>query len=455
MKNKNVLVVGMARSGIAAAKLLSERGAHVRISDIKTKDQFTDGLKELERPGIEWRLGEKSETLLDGMDLLVISPGVPIDKPVVVKAKEMGIPVIGELELAYRMSQGSVVAITGTNGKTTTTTLMGEIFKNMGKRTFVVGNIGYPYSAVAAQTQPDDVVVAEVSSFQLETIDTFHPTISAILNITEDHLVRHGTMEVYIALKARIFENQHEDDTVVLNYDDPIVRGLEKQPLCNVIYFSRTQVPPCGAYVRDGEIVFRWDGVDKAICPAAEVYIPGPHNLENALAATAMAMAAGVPAAVIRHTLRTFKGVEHRIEFVREIKGVRFINDSKGTNVDSTIKAVDTMKTDTVLIAGGSDKHTSFEPLCKAIVRSKIRHVVLIGDTAPQLERQLKEAGFESIEHAGYDFQKAIDMAFRRAECGWNVLLSPACASFDMFTDYEHRGREFKRIVGEMSKQGR
>lgn len=453
MKNKNVLVVGMARSGIAAAKLLADKGAQVRISDMKTKEQFAGSLKELERPGIEWRLGEKSEDLLEGMDLLVISPGVPVDKPVVVKAREMGIPVIGELELAYRMSQGSVVAITGTNGKTTTTTLVGEIFKNMGRRTFVVGNIGYPYSAAAADTRPEDVVVAEVSSFQLETIDTFHPTISAILNVTEDHLIRHGTMEAYIGLKARIFENQHEDDTVVLNYDDPIVRGLDKQPLCNVLYFSRTQVPPCGAYVKDGDIVFHRDGVEKAICPASEVYIPGPHNLENALAATAMAMAAGVPAAVIRHTLRTFKGVEHRIEFVREIKGVRFINDSKGTNVDSTIKAVDTMKNDTVLIAGGSDKHTSFEPLCRTIAGSRVRRVVLIGDTAPQLELQLREAGFEQIERAGYDFKKAIELAFSRAECGWNVLLSPACASFDMFEDYEHRGREFKRIVDEMDKQ--
>ena len=450
MNGKKVMVLGMARSGVAAAKLLSERGAYVLISDQKTKEKLAEAVKPLEDcKNVEWRLGEPAEELLAGQDVLVISPGVPIDSPVVRKAQELGVEVIGELELGYRTAKGLLVAITGTNGKTTTTTLVGEIFKNLGKRTYVVGNIGFPYTAVSGGMTEDDVTVCEVSSFQMESAKEFRPRVSAMLNITEDHLNRHYTMENYAATKARIFANQTaEHEAVVLNYDDETVRAMAEQVKCRVIWFSRKEIPPFGAFVDHGEIVYGTKEDHAAICPAGEVYIPGPHNLENALAATAMTMAAEVPEDVIAQTLRTFKGVEHRIEFVRELDGVRFINDSKGTNADSTIKAVETMNKPTVLIMGGSDKHVDFTEMCEIIKKSPyIKRVVLIGQTAQQLDETLKKVGYEAYVHAGYDFKAAIEKAFSLAEAGGNVLLSPACASFDMFKDYEQRGAIFKEIV--------
>ncbi len=452
---KRVMVLGMARSGVAAAKLLSEAGCLVRLSDQKSREQLGAAVSPLEAlSGIEWRLGEKAEELLAGEEALVISPGVPIDSPAVKKAREMGVEVLGEMELAFRMSRGMLVAITGTNGKTTTTTLMGELFRAAGRNAYVVGNIGFPYTAIASETKDEDVTVCEVSSFQLESVKEFRPNISAMLNITEDHLNRHYTMENYIATKARIFENQRENDTLVLNYDDAMLRGMAEKAKCRVSWFSRKAVPPFGAFVQDGQIVFGTEEAYKAVCRADEVYIPGPHNLENALAATAMAMAAGIPVPVIRHMLRTFKGVEHRIELVRELDGVRFINDSKGTNADSTIKAVETMNRPTVLMLGGSDKHVDFTGMCEVIKNSPyIRQVVLIGQTAGQLGETLAKVGYTAYTHMGSDFQAAIEKAFDLAEEGGNVLLSPACASFDMFRDYEQRGEIFKQIVGALESR--
>lgn len=450
MTGKKVMVLGMARSGVAAATLLSELGAYVRLNDQKTKEKLGDAVKPLEAcKNIEWRLGEPAEALLEGQDVLLISPGVPIDSPVVKKAQELGVEVIGELELGYRTAKGLLVAITGTNGKTTTTTLVGEIFKNFGKQTYVVGNIGFPYTAVSGGMKEEDVTVCEVSSFQMESVKEFHPRISAMLNITEDHLNRHYTMENYAATKARIFANQKgEDEAVVLNYDDEAVRVMAENVKCRVIWFSRKAEPAFGAFVKNGMIVYGTAEEHTLICPAEDVYIPGPHNLENALAAVAITMAAGVPADVIAHTLMTFTGVEHRIEFVRELDGVRFINDSKGTNADSTIKAVETMNRPTVMIMGGSDKHVDFTAMCEIIRKSPyIEHVVLIGQTAQQLDETLKKVGYTSYVHAGYDFRAAIDKAFDLAADGGNVLLSPACASFDMFKDYEQRGEIFKEIV--------
>jgi len=449
MNGKKVMVLGMARSGVAAAKLLDSLGAYVCVSDQKTREQLGEAVKPLEEcANVEWRLGEPAEELLAGQDILVISPGVPIDSAVVKKAEALGIEVIGELELGYRTGKGLLVGITGTNGKTTTTTLVGEIFKNNGKQTYVVGNIGFPYTAVSGEMKEEDVTVCEVSSFQLESVREFRPKVSAILNITEDHLNRHYTMENYASVKCRIFENQDSDECVVLNWDDAMLRELAKNAKCQVIWFSRREVPPFGAFVSEGNIVYGTNEDNRVICPADEVYIPGPHNLENALAAAAMTLAAGVPAPVIRHTLRTFKGVEHRIEFVRELDGVRFINDSKGTNADSTIKAVETMNRPTVLLMGGSDKHVDFTAMCEIIKKSPyIAHVVLIGQTAKQLGETLEKVGYTAFEHAGYDFRAAIEKAFELAEAGGNVLLSPACASFDMFKDYEQRGEIFKEIV--------
>ncbi len=456
MNGKKVMVLGMARSGVAAAKLLDELGAQVRINDQKTKEQLADAVRPLEGcKNIEWRLGEKADELLAGEDILMISPGVPIDSAVVLKAKELGVEVIGELELGYRTGKGLLIAITGTNGKTTTTTLMGEILKNAGKNTYVVGNIGFPYTAVSGRMTEEDATVCEVSSFQLESVASFHPHVSAILNITEDHLNRHYTMENYAATKARIFENQTgAEEYVVLNYDDAALRKMASCAKCEVIWFSRKAEPPKGAFVEDGIIVYKDQNTACEICRADEVYIPGPHNLENALAAVAMSMAAGVPVEFIRDTLRTFKGVEHRIEFVRELDGIRFINDSKGTNADSTIKAVETMNRPTVLILGGSDKHVDFTAMCEVIKNSPyIRNIVLIGQTAQQLDETLAKVGYNQYVHAGYDFKAAIDKAFGLAEEGGNVLLSPACASFDMFKDYEQRGEIFKKIVNELESR--
>ncbi len=451
MKDKKVLVFGMARSGIAAAKLLLQRGAKVTICDSKAEADFDGALDELKANGATLLLGEAHpEDRVEGMDALVVSPGIPVEHPAVERAKALGVEVMGEVEYAYREATGLLVAITGTNGKTTTTSLLGEMFKNAGKRTFVVGNIGTPYSGAAGQTRPGDVTVCEISSFMMETSSKFHPAICAVLNISEDHLNRHGTMEKYIALKERIFENCVGDDWVVLNWDDPVTRDMAGRVKCRVGWFSSRNEVPFGAFVKDGVIAYGTAHDFKPICPAAELYIPGEHNLKNALAATAMAMAAGVPAPVIRHTLKTFKGVEHRIEFVRELDGVRFIDDTKGTNVQSTIQAVRAMDRPTVLILGGYDKHTDFTPLCEEILKCPIARIVLIGDTAKQFEQTLEKVGYHAWTHAGYDFKKAIDMAFEQANPGGNVLLSPCCASFDMFHNAEERGEMFKEIVNAM-----
>lgn len=450
LEKKRVLVVGMARSGIAAAELLLRHGAVPVLSDMKTEDAFGDQLSHLHGTACEFRLGEDSVSLLDETDILMISPGVPIDAPVVKAAREKSMPVIGELELAYSLLQGDVLALSGTNGKTTTTTLLGRIFENAGRITHVAGNIGYPLSSVAMTAKKDDVSVVEVSSFQLESIKTFHPHVAALLNITEDHLNRHGTMAQYIKLKQRIFENQTPEDFAVLNADDPVLEKMAEKLLSQVAFFSRTRQLKQGAFVKNGKIVWQWNGETVSVCDADQILIPGPHNLENALAATAMACAMGVPAPVIRHTLMSFTGVEHRIEKVRVFQGVTYINDSKGTNVDSTIKAVQSMKAPTVIILGGYDKHTDFMPLCKEIVASpNITHAVVMGQTAGQIRTQLAEAGYVSIVSAS-DMADAIDKSRALAVSGGNVLLSPACASFDMFKDFEQRGEVFKEIVNQL-----
>ena len=451
MKDKNVMVLGMARSGIAAAELLLLRGAKVTVCDMKTEDKFEGALDGIRAAGAAFMLGEAHpEERLAGFDALVVSPGIPVDHPALVKAGELGIEVMGEVELAYRESTGLLLAVTGTNGKTTTVSLLGEIFKNAGRRTFVVGNIGTPYSGAVPEMKPGDVTVCEISSFQMETAKEFHPAISAVLNISEDHLNRHGTMEVYVAMKERIFANCGPEDTLVLNWDDPVTRGMADRARCRILWFSSRNPVPEGAFVQDGSIVFGTPAANKPVCRPEEIYIPGEHNLKNALAATAMAMAAGIPAPVVRHTLRTFRGVEHRIEFVRELDGVRYINDSKGTNCDSTFQAVRAMDRPTVLILGGSDKHVDFTPLCEEITRCPITHCVLIGKTAQQWQDTLEKVGYHSWTRAGYDFKAAIETARSLAVPGGNVLLSPSCASFDMFSDYEERGRIFKDIVNQM-----
>lgn len=449
-KDKRTLVVGMARSGVAVAQLLLRHGAKVIVNDSKTEAELGDALTPLSGLPVERQLGCPAADCLTGIDALVISPGISVDAPFVQKARAQGAYVTGELETAWQLSRGEMVAVTGTNGKTTTVSLLGEIFKNAGRVTHVVGNIGYPYSQAGLESRDEDVFVCEVSSFQMETADTFHPQVAALLNITEDHLNRHGTMENYTRMKMRMFQNQTAEDVAVFNDDDPALAPLISQVKSRVMRFSRKHPVDCGAYVQDGWMMVRWDGRELRVCETAEIRIPGPHNLENALAACCVAVAMGVPTAVVRHSLRTFPGVEHRIEFVRELDGVRYINDSKGTNVDSTIKAVQTMTRPTAIILGGYDKHCDFTPLAREMVASPmIRQAVLIGVTAEQIARTLAANGFEGVSRAE-TLKGAIDRCRALASDGWNVLLSPACASFDMFSDYEARGRIFKELVNDL-----
>ena len=449
-EKKKVLVVGMARSGVAAAQLLRAYGAEVAVNDSKTEEELGAQLLPLEGLQVERHFGCGAMDLLEGRDVLVISPGIPDSAPFVRRAREMGLYVIGELELASQLSKAALVAVSGTNGKTTTVSLLGEIFANSGKVTHVVGNIGYPFSLAALVSRREDVAVCEVSSFQMETADTFHPHVALLTNITEDHLNRHGTMEVYRMLKMRMFSNQTGEDYAVFNADDPGLEGLSSQVKSAVLTFSRLKEVREGAFVREGQIILRFHGVEKRVCGVEEVWIPGPHNLENALGAVCVAAAMNVPIPVIRHSLRTFRGVEHRIETVRELDGIEYINDSKGTNVDSTIKAVQTMTRPTVIILGGFDKHTSFDPLAREMADSTtIREAVLIGETADLIAASLERAGFPAPHRAG-SMQEAVDLSRSLAGPGGCVLLSPACASFDMFRDYEERGRVFKEIVNRL-----
>ena len=442
---KKVMIVGMAKSGIASARLLLDHGARVVLYDAKTEDRFPDGALDAFKGRAEFALGADPGPVAEAADALVLSPGVPTNLDFIIKAQRDGKKVIGEIELGFLFSQAEFVAITGTNGKTTTTALTGEIFKNAGFNTFVLGNIGVPIAAEADKTGKGDIVVAETAALQLETIETFRPHACAVLNITEDHLNRYGTMENYIAAKARIFENQTQDDFCVLNYDNDITRAMAKQPRSRIILFSRQVKLDSGVFIEEGNIVSAEDDGKHVICRPDEVKIPGVHNLENALAATALARSYKIPADVIRHTRMTFPGVEHRIEFVREVDGVRYINDSKGTNPDATEKAAAAMTRPTVIIMGGYDKNSSFEQLIAGF-GDNIRAIVAIGDTQQKILRDAEKAGFKNIYTAD-SFEEAVLMSRKLAQEGWNVLLSPACASYDMFTDFEERGRVFKSIV--------
>ncbi len=445
-KDKKILVVGMARSGVASAELLCRLGAKVAIYDIKTKEELPQNIAEmLSGLPVADMLGIDPTDAIEDMDMLVLSPGVPLGLPFIKKAYELKKSVIAELELGYSVSKADFIAITGTNGKTTTTALTGEIFKNAGYNTYVMGNIGIPVTQNALDTKAGDVVVAETAALQLDTIDEYRPLGSAILNITEDHLDRYGAMEYYIAAKAKIFKNQEGQDYCVLNYDDKIVRGFEKNIKARVFWFSIKEKITNGAYVEDGKIIFARDGEKVEVMPANELRIPGKHNLENALAATTLACLYGISAEVVAQTLRTFKGVEHRIEFVRNVEGVSFINDSKGTNPDATIKAILAMDKPIVLILGGYDKNSYFEPLFEEF-NGNVRAVIVLGDTTKKIIKAAQNCGYENYIIAN-GFEDAVFKAYSIAREGDVVLLSPACASWDMFKDFEERGNVFKQIV--------
>ncbi len=448
--NKKVLVCGMAKSGITAAKLLHELGAVVTVTDIKPLEAFKGALSQLEQLNIKFALGGSPDTLVKEQDLLVISPGVPIDVPFLNLARSLGIPIWGEVELAYSLSKAPVYAITGTNGKTTTTALTGQIFFSHNKETKVVGNIGVPFCSKVQETPEEGCFVVEISSFQLESIVSFKPKVAAVLNITPDHINRHYTLENYIAMKERIFENQDETDYLVLNYDCGYCRDMAKRAKARVIFFSVQSLLIEGVYVKGEKIVANINGTTEEIINVNELQILGEHNVENALAAVAISICGGVPVEIIRQELRAFKGVEHRIEYVTTINDVDFYNDSKATNVDAALKALYAMKRPIVLIAGGRDKDLDFAPLIK-LAKEKVRHIVLIGEAANKIEDVCKAYGFDSYERAN-SLRSAVELALAKSEQGECVLLAPACASFDMFDSYEQRGNMFKAFVHELSE---
>lgn len=441
---KTALIVGMAKSGIAAARLLYEEGYRVIINDMKPEIKgLFDALSGM---AYEVRLGDDPMDLLDGVELVVISPIIPMTKPFVVEARRRGIEVISEIELGYRYSQADFVCITGTNGKTTCTSLTGEIFKAAGHNTFVLGNIGVAISAHALETKPGDVVVAETAALQLEGNVTFHAKAAGVCNVTPDHLDHFGTMENYIAAKAMVLRNQTAEDAAVLNYDDPIVRDFAKLTPARVYYFSRKSEVEQGMFLRGSKLIFRENGEERELMDKSEIFIPGNHNLENAMLCALLAISQGIPFEVIAETLRTFRGVEHRIEYVCERSGVTYINDSKGTNPDSTIKAVEAMTRPTVLLLGGFDKHNEFDGVF-AVCPGKVKAFVVLGATKDKILAAAEQAGMRELCHCADTFQQAVDMARDLAVEGDAVLLSPACASWDMFDNYEQRGRVFKDIV--------
>ncbi len=443
MKRKKVTVVGLARSGVGAANLLSSLGASVTVTDMKAESELKENLGRLSS-NVARALGSHPDELFTGADLVVVSPGVPLASPSMRNALASGVEVIGELELAYRISDSPFIAITGTNGKSTTTTLVGEMLKAAGMKAYVGGNLGNALTEEPERLTGQDYVVAEVSSFQLEAVRQFRPKVSAILNITQDHLDRYPGIAEYTEAKAQVFVNQHGDDVLVLNADDPPTWALRDRASCKVVPFSRKADLAEGVFVHDGVITNTYFTFTAAqIMPVDDVRIRGVHNLENALAATAIALAAGVQSSFIATVLREFPGLEHRLEFVRELDGVTYINDSTGTNVGAVEKSIESFKEPVVLIAGGLDKHSDFAPL-KPLVKERVKRLILIGKATDVMEEAL---GNQTDTVRAGSLEDAVKKAKDAARPGDVVLLSPACASFDMFKDFEDRGRQFKDIV--------
>ena len=446
VKNKKVLVFGLGISGIGAGKILEAHGADVVLYDGNQKLTEEKVRKQLgEDSNARIVIGEFPEEILENLDMTVLSPGVPTDLPVIEKMRKQGVTVIGEVELAYQYGKGDVLAITGTNGKTTTTTLLGEIMKNYQDNVYVVGNIGTPYTTAASLMTDDTITVAEMSSFQLESIVDFRPRVSAILNFTPDHLNRHHTMEAYVNAKKNIAKNQTEDDYCILNYEDELTREFGKEVKAKVLYFSSQRKLEEGIYLEDGNIIYHYGNVSEKICHVDELQILGTHNHENVMAACAMAAVYGVPVEKIRESVKAFKGVEHRIEYVTEKDGVAYYNDSKGTNPYAAIKGIQAMNRPTVLIGGGYDKGSEYTEWINSF-DGKVKKLILIGDTKEKIAEDARKCGFTDYEFAD-TFEEAVLTAAKIAESGEAVLLSPACASWDMFPSYEVRGEKFKEIV--------
>lgn len=447
LQNKRVLVVGLGKSGVAAALFMKARGARVTVSDAKTQDELKKEIPQLLDEGIAVETGGHGERTFQNQDLIVVSPGVPLDAPPLLQARALGEKIIGEIELAAQFFPGRIVAITGSNGKTTTTTLAGEVILNGGFPTVVGGNIGKPAISLVEEASDDTIAVLEVSSFQLETVATFRPHIAVVLNITPDHLDRHRTFDAYTAAKARILENQKADDFAVLNADDPTCVKLASRTRAQIFWFSRKKEVKQGAYVQEGRILFRDAGGQREIMLTSEIPLKGSHNVENVLAAVSVGMISGVEPRRISKAVREFRAVEHRLEHVGTIRGVEYYNDSKATNVDATIKALESFPANIHLILGGKDKGSDYTVL-NDLLRQRVKRVYTVGAAAQKIESQIK--GTE-IVHAE-TLENAIRLASDSAQPGDIVLLAPACSSFDQFRNYEHRGQVFKSAVHSLSE---
>jgi len=445
LRGKKVLVCGMALSGVYSAILLKKLGAHVILQDIKDTEEAR---KEGEKIGVELLLGKNPDDIILEQDVVVLSPGLPLTLDFIQKAIDAGIYVVGEFELASKLCKCDVAAITGTNGKTTTTTLLGDIMKKFKENTVMVGNIGIPFTKEVLGLDENSYCVAEVSSFQLETIDTFKPNISAVLNITPDHLDRHKTMENYVAAKERIFANQTSEDFLILNYDNPYCVDMKNRANCRVIFFSVTCELQEGLFLRGADIWVRLDNAEFLLININELSIIGYHNVENAMAASAMALCAGVPHDIIRTALKEFQAVPHRMEYVRTVNDIIFYNDSKATNPGAAIKSIESMTRPTILIGGGYNKDTSFDEWVKSFGRI-VKYLILIGSAKDEILRVCEKYDFTDILVAD-TFDCALELAYKNATSGDCVLLSPACASWDMFTSYEERGNIFKDYVSKL-----
>ena len=452
LTEKKILIAGAGVSGIGAAQLLGRAGLSATIYDGNVDlDKESIRSKVPENMELDFVLGEVKPELADRFDLLVMSPGIPTDKPIARVFYEKEKPVWGEIELAYHFGKGRIAAITGTNGKTTTTALVGKILEEYYPSVFVVGNIGIPYTSVALDTREDSVIAAEISSFQLETIIDFKPAVSAVLNLTPDHLDRHGSMEVYGETKLSISKNQTKEDVIILNYDDPITRNMAERTPARPVMFSRKEELKEGILLKDGAFVIKEGNLDIPVCSLEEIRLLGGHNHENILAAIGICYYMGVPVEAIRKGVMSFTAVEHRIEYVDTVDGVDYYNDSKGTNPDAAIKAIQAMVKPTILLGGGYDKKSSYEEWIGSF-GDKVKCLIVMGATADAIADTAARMDFSPVVHA-QSFEEAMDYAREYAKPGYAVLLSPACASWGMFKNYEERGRRFKEIVHNFESQ--
>ncbi|HUZ45773.1 MAG TPA: UDP-N-acetylmuramoyl-L-alanine--D-glutamate ligase [Terriglobia bacterium] len=449
LRGKKVLVVGLARTGLATARCLVGRGAVVTVTDLRPPQLFPKEIPGLLKLKIGMELGLHREETFLRQDLIVVSPGVPADLPLLSRARQKGIPVVPEIEVAASLLEGQLAGITGTNGKTTTTALLGKILEASGFSTFVGGNIGVPLISASEQDPQASMVVSELSSFQLETIDSFQPHVAVLLNLTPNHLDRHADFDAYIAAKARIFENQAEDDYAILNADDNRVMSLGPGIRSKKIYFSRQRELAEGVFISGGKIRYRVRNLETDLMEAGQVRLRGEFNLENVLAAAAAACVLGAEFASIRRAVRDFYGVEHRLEFVGEMQGVAFYNDSKATSVDATLKALSTFERGVHLVLGGKDKGAPYAPL-ESLLKERVKEVLVIGAARQRIMDEL--AGAVDIVDAG-DLETAVRKAFKHAENGDVILLAPACASFDQFQSFEHRGQAFKDLVERLAEE--